>query len=367
MAQVDGDGVGDVIVATEQPSLVTYLGDEHQLARVAETPIAIAPAGIWAGDLGGSTVPGWAGDVVVADTSSNLHVAVGSPAGLFGRLTPLRDAPAAAGRIPRIVRVAFADLGGTAAGQDVVVLYELRPAGTTGTTPVPGSYELDAIVRSAVGSPTVITYPFTTYAGADVQPVDLDGDGRDELVVPDSVVAGAGTVKQWRPLRLRVDPVGGTISLIGNTPAYASAAHLPLVAAGRLDDVAVFTSSTEAELVSGAGLDPTWSVTALPGGLSAPLALAAGNVTAPGRATLGVVSATSRIPVLVFADGGGVRVLPAVVVGGKLAAFGPAITGKAPGVVAGIVPQGALAPADVLVFTGEELIPLVWSTGGVLR
>jgi hypothetical protein len=212
----------------------------------------------------------------------------------------------------------------------------------------------------------VITYTFSNYAGADVQPVDLDGDGIDELVIPDSVVSGGGSVKRWRPLRLRVDLAGGVISLIGTTPAYATATHLPLTAAGRMDDVAVFTSNAEAEFVWGAGADPAYAVTTLPGGLAAPWSIAAGNVTAPGRAALGVVSPSSGMPVLVFADAGGVRVLPGVLVGGRLAGFAPGVTAKAPGVLAGIAPQGAVSAADVLVFTGEELIPLVW-TGAVLK
>lgn len=368
-AQVDGDGVGDVVVATEQPSLVTYLGDAHELARVAETPLTFAAAGIWAGDLGGATVPGWAGDLVVADTSSNLYVALGSPAGTFGRPASLLDAPAASGRIPRIVRVAFAELGGGAAGLDVVVLYELKPYGTSGTIPVSGSYELDAIVRPASGAPQVARYTFDSNGGADVQPADVDGDGVDELVLVEGYVSGAGSVKRLLPYRLRVDAAGGTMSQIGNVP-WVDPGTLPLglppVAAGRFGDQAVFTNRTVLALFSGAGADPTYAVTTLPGGLAAPYPAAMGNVTAPGPATLATVSPLSPVPALVFSDAAGVHVLPGTLAAGKLAGFGPGVTGAAPGVFAATLPQGASTGSDVLVFTGEELIPLVWS-GSVLR
>jgi hypothetical protein len=372
MAQIDGDGIGDVVVATDAPSLLTLLGDEHQLAAVAESPLSVAPAGLWAGDLGGApAVPGWAGDLVIADTSSNLYVALGSPSGVFGKVNLLRAAPTSAGRIPRIVRVAFATLGGVGPGQDLAVLYELSPAGSTPGGPVAGSYELDAIVRTA-GAPQVITYAFTSFVGTDVQPVDLDHDGIDELVVAEGA-ASKGAPPYWRAQRLKVDRTGaGTIALVGHIPGWTQANQLPLTAVGRAGDTAAFVSTTRAELVWGAGpaadlgVDPEIAVTTLPGGLAAPFPRTVGNVMSPGVA-LGRVTAPLGVPDLVFADGsGGLRVLPGVLAGFRLAGFAPGTVARAPGTFAGVVPQGLLAPADVLVFTGEELVPLVW-TGSALR
>jgi len=141
---------------------------------------------------------------------------------------------------------------------------------------------------------------------------------------------------------------------------------LPVNAVGRVGDVAAFVAGVRAELVFGAA-DPVSVVsTTLPGGLSAPYARWNGNVRFDTSA-LGVVTAPHGVPDLVFADGAGnVQVLPGVLVNGRLGGFGPAITARAPGWLAGIVPQGPLSPSDLLVFTGEELLPLVWS-GGVLE
>jgi hypothetical protein len=89
-------------------------------------------------------------------------------------------------------------------------------------------------------------------------------------------------------------------------------------------------------------------------------------VVVPGVA-LGQVTAPLGVPDLVFADGAGsVRVLSGVVANGRLAGYSIGAAARAPGTFAGVMPQGPLSPADVLVFTGDELLPLVW-TGGVLK
>lgn len=374
MAQVDGDGVGDVIVATGMPSLATYAGDEHQLAKIAETPLTVAPAAIWAGDLGGATVPGWAGDVVIADSSNNLYTALGGPDGFFRGVAPIRAAPpGSGGRPPRILRVAFAELGGTAPGKDLAVLYELEaPVKGSPAVTHAGSYELDAIVRSADGSVLVVDHLFQSY-GPDVQPVGLDGDAVDELVIANGYYT-PGPQNMWTVERYRVDLVGPTMTAIGNASGYVALPGgdaLPMVAVGRVGDAAVFTSRRQVGVVWGAGTDPSVATSTLPGGLATPLPNAAAKVPAPGLPVLAHVTSPAgppALPDLVFADPNAtanVHVLPGVAAGGRLAGFGAPTTARAPGVLAGILSQGSSTRADVLVFTGEELIPLVWSEGAL--
>jgi hypothetical protein len=368
MAQVDGDGIGDVVLATDAPSLVTLFGDEDELATGPETPLGFAVAGIWAGDLGGSTVPGWAGDLVLADTSSNLWVAMGTPFGTFARPFLAVPAPPTTGRVPRVVSAQFAKVGGTAPSQDVVVLYEtVAPQSTPGGN-VPGTYQLDAFVRDATGSPQVITTTLTSTQGADFQAVDLDHDGIDEIVFSQSNYPGVGSPPRWRPVRLKIDRTGaGRFTNIGPLPDWSTlpTATPDPVALGRsADGVAVFGTGFTLDLVWDAATAPT----TLPGAVYAPGPTWNGNVRLPARAALGAVLLPHGEPDLVLpGTDGAIYVLSGFASGGRLGGFSVATSALAPGSVAGLLPQGVAQRANVLVFTGEELLPLTWTALGVLK
>jgi hypothetical protein len=364
IAQVDGDGVGDVIVATDSPALVTLFGDEDELAVGPETPLGFAVAGVWAGDLGGATVPGWAGDLVLADTSSNLWVAMGTPGGAFAKPILTVSAPSSSGPgIPRVVGVQFADLGGSGPGKDVVVLYELQRPPSGGY--IQGTYELDAFIRDATGSPQVITTTLGSTlngtAGADFQAVDLDRDGVDEIVFWESSYFGKGA-PNWRPWRLKVNRTLGRFDLLGALPGYTtSIAGVSPVALGRsADGVAVFGRGGSLALLWDTGV----ATTTLAGNATVPEPAWNGNARLPVAAATGNVLVPHGEPDLVLPSfTGGIYVLSGNASGGRLASFSVATTALAPGQVAGILPQGPLQRSDVLVFTGEELIPLTWSAG----
>ncbi|HEX9242550.1 MAG TPA: VCBS repeat-containing protein, partial [Anaeromyxobacter sp.] len=359
MAQVDGDGVGDVLLATDAPALVTLFGDEHELATGPETPLGFGVAGLWAGDLGGSIVPGWAGDAVLADASSNLWVAMGTAAGTFAKPVLAVSAPAISGRIPRIVKVAFAELGGTGAGRDVLVLYETQPPTSTPGGNVAGTYELDAFIRDATG-PQVITTTLTSTQGADFQEVDLDHDGQDEVVFLESHYLGLGSPPQWRPVRLKIDRSGpGRFVLLGALPAYVAGSTNPVALGRSADGVAVFGASAVLDLV----WDTSYLTTLLPSGVYAPGAEWNGNVRLPIAAAMGDVTLRAEPDLVLPSTVGAIYVLAGNASGGRLASFSLGTSALAPGSVAGIVPQGLGQRSDVLVFTREELLPLVWSAG----
>lgn len=80
---VDGDGAGDVVVGNEEPALSVLWGGDRQLARAAETQLALAPRALAAGDFLGAG----GRSVLVLDEGGDLTARPVSAEGAIGAAT----------------------------------------------------------------------------------------------------------------------------------------------------------------------------------------------------------------------------------------------------------------------------------------
>jgi hypothetical protein len=319
---VDGDGADDLVTITPGPGLAVLFGGAHQYAQGPETTIPRAADQVLAGDfLGARHV-----DALYQERIGGLYLAAGAADGSFAQPRPILDAGGALDRRP-LQNILPAHFGG-AGGLDLVG-YD------------PAASGLVAVVRDGPHLAHRVALPSNCGAGA--QPVDLDGDGVDDLVTAcglgggktafyTSLATGRGATLQFGAW-VQATPIvtGSSPTLVGRQGG--GALYLQVATVYRVDR-------------TGTGVHAT-------GGGGLPFVSGILGVLTPGGPTAIVARSVNGLTVLTPNSGGTYSVTQTLQAPGRPAAF----------VTPGRDALGQPLPADVLMATGEEVIPLVQSSG----
>ncbi len=323
IGDVDGDGADDLVALTQNPSLAVLWGGGHQYAVGPETAIPRGADQLLTGDFLGARHT----DALYQELVGGLYLAAGAPAGTFAEPRPLLDQAGALDRAP-LDQLKVAHFGG-AGGLDLL--------GYDST-----ANRLVAVVRDGPYVAHRVALPAGCTNSA--QPVDLDGDGVDDVVT--ACAAGSGKTFFYTSL---ATGHGATLQFGAFTQTKGMTNGPSPALVGRIGSTAVFVQLTNLVRVDNDGgvmVSGTSSTPILSGTL--------GTLTTGGP--LAVLGQGPRGVIVLVPDAG---------------VYGPTQAVQAPGTIIGTaVPgrdaQGRPLPADVLMWTGEEVIPLT-QVGGVLQ
>jgi hypothetical protein len=203
-ADVDGDGVEDMLMGTPAPAVRVAWGGAHQIAYGPETVLPFPAQSLVPGRFHG---PGSPVDLLIQSSEFSLYLADGAPDGTFGVPQLLREG---ADPAPQVDLFDVADLGGAAKGPDLLIFYR---------SPAPA---FEAWVRESDLDPTQVQRfslpPLTGYPECDFVAVDLDGDGLTDVAV---ACRPSGT-HDLRFLISRASRPGGVLQFSAWVPAAAS-------------------------------------------------------------------------------------------------------------------------------------------------
>jgi hypothetical protein len=341
LGDLDGDGLGDVVVPSGDRSIRVLFGGSGQLAYGPETALPLPVIGLAAGDLG----------------LSRPAAAVVDQAGTLWRIGFAVDGTATPVQLGSVYlyyshpsRVGVYDLGGTAAGGDVVVVTE------NGDRTSGGRYVGNVYYRNTGGVAQATTNLLWQEKWCESLPAVTPGTPPAELAalcvnadlanvhLYRSVVGQGASNAPWDAIS--VPSLAGT----GLNAYVAAAGTLP-------GGQALFVSSPGAA----SGPQKVYAV-AVGTGMSVtitPLAGATGPVTGAALGTVGMSGAGW----LVVSAGGEVRTY---LVSGP-GSFTPVAVTAAPGVPAAILPLSTATTNDVLFATPDAFVPLVGNGSGGLQ
>lgn len=339
LGDVSGDGLGDLVVASGDRSVRVLFGGSGQLAYGSEIPLADPVVALAAGVLGGP-----APSAILLDQAGalrELRLNADGTAASQSRLATIGVT------LMTHFRVLLHDLGGTAPGDDVIVVMGQGDR-TSGE-----SYFGTAVIRDAGGA--------TRYAQADLlwseRWCEMLAAGTDEVValcvgwdqrtqhlLRARLSTGSGGAAPWNPEAVPslagAGTVGGSVAAAGTLPTgEAVFVSSPGVAAG---PAAVYAVTVAPH----AGV----TITRLDG-IAGPVTGAALGPLRAGQADLVVMAGGTAFTFL--AQGAGVY------------AAGSAIA--TPGTPAAILPLRTATTADALFATPDALVPLLGDGAGGLR
>ena len=349
LGDLDGDGLGDVIVASGERSVRVLFGGSGQLAYGPETALVQPATGLAGGDLGLARPSA----LVVDQAGGVWRLGLGSdgsatPPNLLGNVSVSFMHPS---------RVAVHDFGGSAAGNDALVVMEngdrtsggryfghvfFRNVGPIGHTATDLLWTEQWCEMLPAGSP-----------GTEIVALCMATDRQTQHLYR-SVVASQGAFNTpWDPI-----PVPSLAGTATNGDLKAAGVFVDPSAAATTAAKAVFVSSPGAAsgakvyaVTVAAGKQVT--VTQLPG--------ASGPVTGATLAPLAPGGPAS--PSLLVVSAGG-QVLTYLMTGPG--SFSPVATTAAPGVPAAVLPLSSAATNDVLFATPDDFIPFAGNgSGGV--
>jgi hypothetical protein len=350
IGDLDGDGVADLVTGTGSPGLLALLGGSHQYAVGPETPVGAAAELLAAGDLTGTHGAGWKGDVVFQSPLGEQFLARGSGDGTFAAPDPLPAYTGATGDARKLDAIGVAELGGTAPGRDVVGWHVVPTPQWSQINRYPnGAVQLVGLVRDAGGTRRITAA--LSGAMSAVQPLDRDGDGVDDAIaLLQYVSAPAGMLPGPTSITVLAGGAAGFDPVYHPTNITVTGTYRAL---GQIGGEALFDLGTGQLFVVGTG-----SYRDVPSPVSTYTSAVIASPV-PGQP-----------PRLLVTDGAGaVLAYQATLDGqGHVTAFTALQSLHAPGVLAGVAPQGPGLPADVLLRSGGELLPLVHDgPGGTLR